>query len=231
MIVLKAVKMVDKKKKTSERSDNMVMKTNKTKKPNKKELEQLGLTTIKTELVKVKPAMIAPAGKVLSEVEKMMIYSLALGETEEDVIKKFNITRKEFLEIKSNPDFVSTLNEKIMSTGVASKMERISKKKRITERLYGRMLELINDDNEMAKLGIEKVARLLQEFEASLEKQLGEDNDKQQNLNILIMEVVKKNTGKEITNMETYTPDMDFPVFELNGSDVTELRPDHTEDE
>lgn len=208
-------------KKKTKTKEPKILKTNKNKRPSKKdEIEKQ---------TKIKPVDLVPIEKTklpqikLSDTETVIAHLIANGKNEDEVMTKFGLSVKEMTDLKKNPEFVSLVTELVMSTGIANKTTRISKKKKITERLYGRMLELIEDDNELSKLNINQVSALLQQFELSLEKQLGEDKEQKQNLNVLIMEVVKKNSGKQIENIHEYDPSSDFGLFEVQGDQIIDV--------
>lgn len=158
------------------------------------------------------------AGDFLLEREKLVATYMANGFSDKEIIGLFGLDNDELANMKKNPNLIKFRNEKIMTVGMADKMQRISSVNFITGALKDEFLKrIVNGD--LDKMSASTIWSMMLQGMDKIETLLGEDKSQEQSLTVLIMEQVKNrsnNKKNKTDKLEDYNPDDDFPVIDIS---------------
>jgi hypothetical protein len=156
-------------------------------------------------------------GEFLTEQDNWIAVAMSQGKTDDEIKKTFKVDETKLAKLRSNPNFLKDFRNKIQSTGLANKDERISKVKRMATAVFDDIFRRI-EDGELEKQSINTVWQMGQQLLDRLEKLLGETDKKEANINIHIKELIQTRTKTSIEDLNKFNPDDEYPIIDVEVS-------------
>lgn len=198
---------------------------NNPKKPIKKSNKSVSpkLVTNKEEtkaIIKLDQNVSKGFGDFLLNIDKRVAQSMAEGHTDAELKELFKVDDEYLADMRLNPAFVKLYNQQVLSSGAANKSERVAKAKRAFGLISDKFFDKAINEQELDKQNITTLFRMMNEQGDRLERLLGEGVVSEQNINILIKNVIKDNTHKNIEDFDNYDPKVDFNVIDVSSEEV-----------